>query len=95
MKLINKVNEQIAIHITFCFGTMWCAYAFFLYGFGPVLWPEIMDKMLYWSNTVQLWSLPVIMVGQNLQGRTAEKRSQQMFKMIKEELALLKKEKGD
>jgi len=34
------------------------------------------ESFLYWSNWVQLWSLPLILVGTNILGRDAEKRSQ-------------------
>lgn len=87
---VNLVNEWIAVHATLIFGTMWMTYLFFLYGFIPVIFPKYMDQLLYWSNTVQLWSLPLLMVGQNILGRSAEKRAQQDHEMIMAEFKTLK-----
>ncbi len=84
MKAINRFNDWLAVRVTNIFGSMWTAYLFFLYGFGPVLWPQYMNAMLYWSNTVQLWSLPVIMVGGIVLGRASEKRSEVMLKLIQD-----------
>lgn len=92
-------NEQLALKATRAFGSMWTTYAFMAYGFLPLLWPWLMNKLLYWSNTVQLWSLPLLMVGGNLEGRAAERRAEEQFRMIQElvaglheELALLRAE---
>lgn len=85
MKRIKAFNEFLATNITLAFGTMWTTYIFFLYGFGPIIWPQAMSKMLYWSNTVQLWSLPLLMVGTNILGRKSERRNAEMYEMIKEE----------
>lgn len=87
---ITKINDIIAMNVTVVFGTMWTTYLFFLYGLLPVFFPQHMDKLLYWSNTVQLWSLPLLMVGTNLLGRDAERRNQEMYDMIKEQLEEMK-----
>jgi hypothetical protein len=87
---VGKFNEWIAVKGTLAFGNMWMTYLFFLYGFGPVLYPAAMEKMLYWSNTVQLWSLPLIMVGTNILGRITEKLITDMYSMIKDEFSELK-----
>jgi hypothetical protein len=89
-KTINDFNELIAINMTLAFGTMWMCYAFFLYGFMPLIWPEKMNVIMYWSSTVQLWALPLIMVGTNILGRASERRSQKMYIMIKDEFTELK-----
>jgi hypothetical protein len=70
---------------------MWMTYMFFLYGFGPVLFPSAMTTMLYWSNTVQLWSLPLLMVGQNVMGRASEKRALETHDAVMSEMADIKK----
>jgi len=56
---------------------MWMFYAFMVYGLLPAfaLFRPHQDSFLYWSNWVELWSLPLIMVGTNILGREAEKRS--------------------
>ena len=75
---ISQINETLALYLTNAFGTMWICYAFMAYGALPAfaIFHPHQDSFLYWSNWVQLWSLPLIMVGTNILGRDAEKRSQ-------------------
>ncbi len=56
---------------------MWICYAFMVYGLLPAfaIFHPHQEAFLYWSNWVQLWSLPLILVGTNILGREAEKRS--------------------
>lgn len=91
MQKIRKFNEVVAVRGVLIFGSMWMTYVFFLYGFGPVLFPGVMNTMLYWSNTVQLWSLPLLMVGQNVMGRASEARAKETHDAVMQELAILKK----
>lgn len=88
---MKKLNEWVALKATLIFGTMWTTYVLFLYGFLPVIFPGQMNTFLYWSNTVQLWSLPLLMVGTNILGRNAEKRAQETHDVVMEELAAVKK----
>ena len=57
---------------------MWVCYAFMVYGVLPAfaIFHPYQESFLYWSNWVQLWSLPLILVGTNILGRDGEKRSQ-------------------
>ena len=89
---MKKFNEWVAVRATLIFGSMWITYLFFLYGFLPVIFPANMDKFLYWSNTVQLWSLPLLMVGQNVLSRASEKRAQETHDCVMQELALVQEE---
>ena len=89
---VTKLNECLAVKGTLIFGTMGVTYLFFLYGFLPILFPGQMDKFLYWSNTIQLWSLPLLMVGTNLLGRAAEKRSKETHDAVMRELKEIKQE---
>ena len=75
---INQSNETLALYLTRAFGTMWICYAFMVYGALPAfaIFHPYQASFLYWSNWVQLWSLPLILVGTNILGRNAEKRSQ-------------------
>ena len=75
---INQSNETVALYLTKAFGTMWICYAFMVYGALPAfaIFHPYQASFLYWSNWVQLWSLPLILVGTNILGRNAEKRSQ-------------------
>jgi hypothetical protein len=63
--------------MTKAFGTMWVCYLFMIYGFLPLfaIFRPAQDTFLYWSNWVQLWSLPLILVGTNILGRDAEVRA--------------------
>jgi hypothetical protein len=87
---INRFNVFLAINATLAFGTMWTTYLFIIYGFGPLIFPQYMEKMLYWSNTVQLWSLPLLMVGQNLLSRGSDQRAQETHDIVMGELAEIK-----
>jgi len=89
--MVKQFNERIAVRATLIFGSMWMTYLFFFYGFIPVLFPKDMNTFLYWSNTVQLWSLPLIMVGQNVLDRVREKREQETHDAVMTELADLKR----
>lgn len=90
MSRITTFNETVAVRATLIFGSMWVTYLCFLYGFVPVLWPSEMNTLLYWSNTIQLWSLPLLMVGQNVLGRAAERRAVETHDAVMEELGLLR-----
>jgi hypothetical protein len=89
---MNKFNDWLAIKGTLIFGSMWVTYLFFFYGFMPILFPNHMNEFLYWSNTVQLWSLPLLMVGTNILGRTSEKRSKETHDAVMRELRLIQDE---
>ncbi len=87
---VKRFNDYVAMRVTLIFGSMWTTYAFFLYGFLPLMFPKDEVNLLYWSNTVQLWSLPLLMVGTYLLGRKAEARAQQDHEAILAEFATLK-----
>jgi hypothetical protein len=74
---IIQINEALAVWLTRAFGTMWICYAFMIYGLLPAfaIFHPHQDAFLYWSNWVQLWSLPLILVGTNILGRDAEERA--------------------
>lgn len=91
-KKINNLNELIAIKITNLFGSMWTAYIFIIYGLSPLLFPSHLNEILYWSNFIQLWALPLIMTGQNILGRSTEQRIKETHDIVMTELNLLKEE---
>ncbi|MDH6141168.1 membrane protein implicated in regulation of membrane protease activity [Kitasatospora sp. GP30] len=90
MSRVSEFNERLAVRATRVFGSMPTTYLFFAYGFLPVLVPAWMATLLYWSNTVQLWSLPLLMVGQAVLGRAAERRSSETHDTVMEELGLIR-----
>lgn len=74
---LMQANEAVAVWLTKAFGTMWLCYGFMVYGLLPAfaLFRPYQEVFLYWSNWIQLWSLPLILVGTNILGRSAEARS--------------------
>lgn len=91
---IPKVNDILAEKSTIVFGTMWIFYAFFIYGLLPLI-PAIKpyeNSFFYWSGWVQLWALPLLMVGQNVTGRAAEERAQETHDAVMDELSIVKEE---
>jgi hypothetical protein len=87
---IKYANEWLAIKGTKAFGTMAAFYICLVYGLLPLWFPGQQDTILYWSNFAQLAALPLLMVGQNLLDRAAERRAQKQYEMVKEELKLLR-----
>ncbi len=77
------VNGRLAVRITAVVGTMWCAYAFVaLAAYGlPAAMRGGAAGFVQWASSqfIQLVLLPVIIVGQNVQARAADKRAEQTF----------------
>lgn len=73
------LNDRVARRATLIFGTMVCTYGFVIYGALGAIFSKEQATLLYWSNWIQLWSLPLLMVGQVVLGRTSERRNQQAF----------------
>ncbi len=79
-----RFNTRIAVLITVAVGSMWCAYLFTL--IALVSFPAAIasgDKIVIISwiaqTFLQLVLLPVIIVGQNIQGAASDKRAQQTY----------------
>ena len=91
---LKSVNEKIAVTFTKRFGSMGMFYLFCVWAFLPFI-PEFQrykDMILYISaGFVQLVALPLIMVGGNVLGAVTEKRDQEQFSAVMEELDLMKK----
>jgi len=80
-----RVNERIALAVTERIGTMAAVYALIVVMTGWMLWQVQSGKpfdpypfifLLFCSNVIQILLMPLIMVGQNLQGRHAELRAE-------------------
>ena len=76
-------NGRVALLLTTVVGTMWCAYFFAL--LALVALPQAFGSPLtfiqWLSQTfIQLVMLSVIMVGQNILGRAADKRAEMTYK---------------
>lgn len=94
----TSANARIALFVTSRVGTMWCAYLFM--GLAIISLPQALDALLSgdmltgvtWlsQSFLQLVLLPVIMVGQQVQGEAAEQRSTETHDAVMEELRILK-----
>lgn len=75
------INGRIAVALTNGVGTMWCAYAFAILALIALPYVHTTLEWIQWiSQTfIQLVMLSVIMVGQTVQGRAADKRSEQTY----------------
>jgi hypothetical protein len=77
------VNGRIALALTAAVGTMWCAYLFA--GLALIALPEasgggVLALVQWLSQTfIQLVMLSVIMVGQNIVARAADRRSMMTY----------------
>lgn len=84
------VQDRIALLATSAIGTMYAVYVFALFMLGWMLWQSFVHNqpfdpfpfafLLFLGNIIQLLMMPLIMVGQNLQGRHAEIRAEEEFK---------------
>jgi hypothetical protein len=79
------INGKVALIITAVVGTMWCAYVFSL--IALVSLPSAIASgqaiiIVAWiaQTFIQLVLLPIIIVGQNIQGKASDKRSEQTYK---------------
>jgi uncharacterized membrane protein len=83
-------QDRLALLITSAVGTMYAVYFFVVALAGWMLWqgaishrpfdPYPFAFLLFMGNIVQLLLMPLIMVGQNIQGRHAELRSDEEYK---------------
>jgi hypothetical protein len=78
------INGKVALALTTVVGTMWCAYAFAvlaLVALPSALQDGSMLAIIQWiSQTfIQLVMLSVIMVGQNILGKSSDKRAQMTY----------------
>ena len=77
-------NGKVALILTTTVGTMWCAYAFgvlALVALPQALGGGLLPLIQWVSQTfIQLVMLSVIMVGQNILGAAADKRSEATYK---------------
>jgi hypothetical protein len=79
------LNGKLGLFVTTIVGTMWAAYLFTL--LALVSLPSAIDSgntiiIISWiaQTFLQLVLLPIIIVGQNILGKTADKRSEQTYK---------------
>ena len=79
-----RFNARFGLAITLVVGTMWMAYAFTIIALFAL--PDAIKQGTYFvivwlsSSFLQLVLLPIIIVGQNIQARAADKRSEDTYK---------------
>jgi hypothetical protein len=79
---VGRFNAKVGLRITVIVGTMWAAYVFALVAFISL--PDNVQStqlLILWisSSFLQLVLLPVIIVGQNIQAKAADDRSQATY----------------
>lgn len=75
----TSLNARLAKRGTLVFGSMWAFYVFVVYGALGAVFTKQQATLLYWSNWIQLWSLPLLMVGGIVLGKAADQRAQQTY----------------
>ncbi|MDT7762473.1 MAG: hypothetical protein QOC63_1893 [Mycobacterium sp.] len=79
-----RFNARFGLLITVTVGTMWCAYAFTALALFAL--PDAVKQGTYYiivwlsSSFLQLVLLPIIIVGQNIQAKAADKRAEATYK---------------
>ncbi len=85
--------ERFALFITNAVGTIWFFFAIFAWTSAWLAWNALGPKSgrfdpypgfvlwLFLSNMIQLFLMPLIMVGQNIQSRSADKRAEADLKV--------------
>ena len=79
-----RFNARFGLVITLAVGTMWCAYAFSILALFAL--PSAIHQGTYFvivwlsSSFLQLVLLPIIIVGQNIQAKAADRRSEDTYK---------------
>jgi hypothetical protein len=80
--LVGRFNAKVGLRITVIVGTMWAAYVFAAIAFISL--PDNVHStqlLILWisSSFLQLVLLPVIIVGQNIQAKAADQRSEATY----------------
>ena len=82
--------DRFAVIVTGAIGTMWAVIFLAVFMAGWTMWEQCVDKhpfdpypfafLLFIGNIVQLLLMPLIMVGQNIQGAHAQLRAEEAYK---------------
>ena len=80
-----RFNARFGLFITVIVGTMWCAYLFTLLAFislpAAIKSHDAIIIVAWIAQTfLQLVLLPIIIVGQNIQAKAADKRAEETYK---------------
>lgn len=82
---IVRFNARFGLMITVIVGTMWCAYLFTILAFislpAAIKSHDAIIIVAWIAQTfLQLVLLPIIIVGQNIQAKAADKRAEETYK---------------
>jgi uncharacterized membrane protein len=81
-------QDKIALNVTTAVGTMYAVYLFAVWMGGWMIWqhyaahkfdPYPFAFLLFLGNIIQLLLMPLIMVGQNIQGKHSELRADEEY----------------
>ncbi|HET6810263.1 MAG TPA: hypothetical protein VFH50_04570 [Acidimicrobiales bacterium] len=80
--VLGRFNSALGLHITVIVGTMWAAYVFA--AIALISLPDNIHStqtLILWisSSFLQLVLLPIIIVGQNIQAKAADKRAEATY----------------
>ena len=87
-----KLHDKVAVTVTRAIGSMYAVYFFMIFVFGWMLLQAIADHpidpfpfvfLIFVTNIVQLFLMPLIMVSQNIQSRHAELRAEEEYQPTK------------
>jgi len=82
----QKVNSKFGLKVTLVVGTMWCAYLFTILALFAL--PSAIHQGTYYtivwlsSSFLQLVLLPIIIVGQNIQAKASDIRSEKTLEDV-------------
>jgi len=82
--VLARFNAKVGLKVTLVVGTMWAAYLFTLLALLAL--PSAIHQGTYYvvvwlsSSFLQLVLLPIIIVGQNIQAATADKRAEDTYR---------------
>ncbi|MFT8368971.1 MAG: hypothetical protein ABF888_11415 [Acetobacter papayae] len=92
---INRLNDGVAVRMTWIFGSIWCVYAFLVFSLVPALMPQWQETLLYISNCIQLVALPALMVGSALLNKAQDDRAMEDHRALVEILSDVREELAD
>jgi hypothetical protein len=90
----GSFNEKVAVVVTKSVSSMWAAYAFALLALLALPVIELGDgNLVSWltGSFLQLVLLSVIIVGQNVLSRSADKRAQETYEMVRRAVEILER----
>lgn len=87
-----KLHDKVAVTVTSAIGSMYAVYFFMVFVFGWMLLQGMADRpfdpfpfvfLIFVTNIVQLFLMPLIMVSQNIQSRHSELRAEEEYQTTK------------